>query len=48
MCMGFSPDGMPLGLQIAGRLWDETTVLRAGHAYERATPWRDKRPALVA
>jgi len=48
MCMGFSPDGMPLGLQIAGRLWDETTVLRAGHAYERATPWRDRRPALVA
>ena len=29
-----------------GRLFDEATVLRAGHAYEKATPWRDKRPTL--
>jgi len=48
MCMGFSPEGMPLSLQIVGRLFDEATVLRAGHAYERATPWRDRRPALVS
>ena len=48
LCMGFAPDGMPLSLQIVGRLFDEATVLRAGHAYERATPWRDRRPALTA
>lgn len=48
LCMGFTPEGMPLSLQIAGRLFDEATVLRAGDAYERATPWRDRRPALTA
>ena len=39
---------MPFSLQIVGRLFDEATVLRAGDAYEKATPWRDRRPALVA
>lgn len=47
VCNGFSPDGMPLSLQIAGRLFDEATVLRVGDAYEKATPWRDRRPILV-
>lgn len=42
---GFS-DGRPLGLQIAGRPWDEATVLRIGHAYEQATDWSQQRPAL--
>ena len=45
---GFSEDGLPLGLQIAGRPFDETTVLRAAHAYEQATPWKDRRPELEA
>jgi len=48
LCMGYAPDGMPLSLQIVGRLFDEATVLRAGDAYERVTPWRERRPALVA
>jgi aspartyl-tRNA(Asn)/glutamyl-tRNA(Gln) amidotransferase subunit A len=48
LCMGFTPEGMPLSLQIVGRLFDEATVLRAGDAYERATPWRQRRPALVS
>ncbi|MBR0643060.1 amidase [Plastoroseomonas hellenica] len=46
LCMGFGTDGMPLSLQIVGGLFDEATVLRAGDAYERATPWRERRPAL--
>ena len=46
VCMGFNPTGLPLGLQIAGRPFDEATVLRIGHAYERETPWRAKRPRL--
>ncbi|WP_211852877.1 amidase family protein [Plastoroseomonas hellenica] len=46
LCMGFGADGMPLSLQIVGGLFDEATVLRAGDAYERATPWRERRPAL--
>lgn len=33
---GFSDDGMPIGLQLAGRPFDELTVLRAAHAYEQA------------
>jgi aspartyl-tRNA(Asn)/glutamyl-tRNA(Gln) amidotransferase subunit A len=45
-CMGFSIAGLPLGLQIAGRPFDDATVLRIGHAYEQATGWRDRRPAL--
>ena len=48
LCMGFNDEGMPFSLQIVGRLFDEATVLRAGHAYERATPWRARRPALTA
>ena len=47
LCNGFDADGMPLGMQLVGRPFDEATVLRAAHAYEAATPWRDRRPALV-
>ena len=46
VCSGFNEAGLPFSLQIAGRLFDEATVLRAGDAYERATPWRQRRPAL--
>ena len=41
---GFSSDGLPIGLQIAGRPFDEETVLRAGHAYEQNTEWRHRAP----
>jgi aspartyl-tRNA(Asn)/glutamyl-tRNA(Gln) amidotransferase subunit A len=41
---GFSARGLPLSLQLAGRPFDEATVLRAGHAYERATEWHTRRP----
>ena len=44
VCNGFNDEGLPLALQIGGRAFDEATVLRVGHAYERATPWRDRRP----
>ena len=46
LCNGFDEAGLPLSLQIVGRAFDEATVLRVGHAYERATPWRQRRPAL--
>ena len=48
ICNGFSNDGLPLGLQIAGRYFDEARVLGAADAYERATTWRDRYPALSA
>jgi aspartyl-tRNA(Asn)/glutamyl-tRNA(Gln) amidotransferase subunit A len=43
---GFSAGGLPLSLQLAGRPFDEPTVLRAGHAYEQATEWHLRRPPL--
>ena len=43
---GFSDDGLPIGLQLAGRPYDEETVLRAAHAYEQATDWHKRRPPV--
>jgi aspartyl-tRNA(Asn)/glutamyl-tRNA(Gln) amidotransferase subunit A len=40
---GFTRAGLPVGLQLAGRPFDEVTVLRAGHAYEQATGWHERR-----
>ena len=43
---GFTSSGMPIGLQLAGRLFDEATVLRVAHAYEQATDWHTRRPPI--
>ncbi|MEO8458283.1 MAG: amidase, partial [Chloroflexota bacterium] len=43
---GATSEGLPFGLQIAGRWWDEATVLRAAYAYEQATDWHKRRPPL--
>ncbi|MCH7605923.1 MAG: aspartyl/glutamyl-tRNA amidotransferase subunit A [Chloroflexi bacterium] len=43
---GFSDTGMPIGLQLAGRPFDELTVLRAAYAYEQATDWHKRRPPV--
>jgi Asp-tRNA(Asn)/Glu-tRNA(Gln) amidotransferase A subunit family amidase len=43
---GFTKDGLPIGLQIVGRRFDDVTVLRASAAFERARPWVRHRPAL--
>ena len=44
---GFTETGLPLSMQIAARVFDEATVYRIAHAYEQATPWKDRRPALT-
>jgi aspartyl-tRNA(Asn)/glutamyl-tRNA(Gln) amidotransferase subunit A len=44
---GFGSNGLPLGMQILGRPFGEPTILRIGHAYERATEWHTRRPRLV-
>jgi aspartyl-tRNA(Asn)/glutamyl-tRNA(Gln) amidotransferase subunit A len=41
---GFSENGLPIGLQLAGLPFHEKTVLRAAHAYEKVTPWHKQRP----
>ncbi|HEX9326447.1 MAG TPA: amidase family protein, partial [Reyranella sp.] len=46
VCCGFGSDGFPLAFQLAGRPFDEASVFAAGAAYERATPWRLRRPTL--
>jgi aspartyl-tRNA(Asn)/glutamyl-tRNA(Gln) amidotransferase subunit A len=43
---GFNAAGLPIGLQLIGRALDEPTLLRAAHAYEQATPWRQRHPVL--
>ena len=43
---GFTKDGLPIGLQIVCGHWQEANVLRAGHAYEKATIWLEKKPEL--
>jgi aspartyl-tRNA(Asn)/glutamyl-tRNA(Gln) amidotransferase subunit A len=40
---GFTPAGLPIGLQLAGRRYDEPTVLRAAWAYEQDTAWHRRR-----
>ncbi len=41
---GFTPGGLPIGLQVVGRPFDEATVLRAVDAYQRMTDWHTRRP----
>ena len=46
---GFADNGVPTGIQIVGRTYDDLTVFRAAAAYERIRPWLDtpeRRPAL--
>ncbi|MBS7813044.1 amidase family protein [Roseococcus pinisoli] len=44
---GFTPAGLPVGLQIVGRRFDDLGVLQASAAFEQARPWAQKRPPLV-
>ena len=42
---GFSAEGLPIGLQLTGRAFEEGTLLRAADAYEKRTPWTRTHPA---
>jgi aspartyl-tRNA(Asn)/glutamyl-tRNA(Gln) amidotransferase subunit A len=48
VCAGYGAGGLPVGVQLVGRPFEDATVLRAGHAYETASSWRARRPALAA
>jgi aspartyl-tRNA(Asn)/glutamyl-tRNA(Gln) amidotransferase subunit A len=43
---GFSDEGLPIGFQLMGRMFDEATLLRVADAYERSTDWHRRSPAL--
>ena len=43
---GFTAEGLPVGLQLIGQMFDEATILRLGRAYESATHWNQQRPDL--
>jgi len=43
---GFTASGLPIGLQMISRPWAEATLLQAAYAYEQATNWYQKEPAL--
>lgn len=44
---GFDSSGLPIGLQIIGKPWEEQTVLNAGYAFQQVTDWHLKRPQEV-
>lgn len=44
---GFTTEGLPIGLQIASRAWNESGVLRIGYAYQEATEWHKMKPSIV-
>ncbi len=43
---GFSSDGLPIGIQVLGKPFDEGSVIHVAHAYEQRAGWRDRRPDI--
>jgi len=43
---GFSSDGLPIGIQVLGKPFDEGSVIHIAHAYEQRAGWRDRRPDI--
>ncbi|MGH7771191.1 MAG: Asp-tRNA(Asn)/Glu-tRNA(Gln) amidotransferase subunit GatA [Candidatus Binatia bacterium] len=43
---GFDSEGLPIGMQIIGKHFDEATILRIAFAYEQATEWHKRKPNL--
>jgi len=41
---GWTSDGLPIGMQIVGKRFDELTVLQVSKAFEELAPWQDKKP----
>ena len=44
---GFDGDGLPIGLQIAARPFDEQTMIQAAHSYEIAHAWKERHPSIA-
>ena len=48
VCTGFHSSGLPLAIQVIGHPFQDATSLAVAHAYQVATPWRERRPVLKA
>src|SRR5215475_3624602 len=48
VCAGFGDGGLPVAIQLVGKPFEEPTLFRVADAFEKATPFRSRRPALVA
>lgn len=48
VCNGFTPDDLPIGIQIVGRRWQDDRVLALGHFLERAAGTRSRRPVVAS
>jgi aspartyl-tRNA(Asn)/glutamyl-tRNA(Gln) amidotransferase subunit A len=46
VCCGFGAQGLPLGIQLSARPFDEALLLRVAHAYESAAGWQARRPEI--
>ena len=46
ICCGFTPENLPIGLQIGGKPFDEETVLKVAFAYEKNTAWHTRKPPI--
>ena len=44
---GFTPGGLPVGMQLVARPWQEAPLLAAAHAYEQATDWHRRLPVVL-
>jgi aspartyl-tRNA(Asn)/glutamyl-tRNA(Gln) amidotransferase subunit A len=44
---GFTQEGLPIGLQIVAKPWEEATLLQAGFAFQSVTDWHLRHPALI-
>ncbi|HEX3347387.1 MAG TPA: amidase [Acetobacteraceae bacterium] len=47
VCSGFGPGGLPVSVQIAAKPFQEVTLFKVADAFEKATPFRDRRPTLA-
>lgn len=47
ICAGYGEGGLPVAVQLVGKPFDEATVFRVADAFEKATPFRNTRPALA-
>jgi aspartyl-tRNA(Asn)/glutamyl-tRNA(Gln) amidotransferase subunit A len=48
VCTGFGEGGLPVAMQLVARPFEEALLFGAGDHYERAMPWRGRRPSMVA